>query len=160
MLEVLQEEIVTCSRCTRLREHCAAVAAAKRRAYRDEEYWGRPVPAFGDPLARVLVLGLAEWSEGRFPEAEAHLREALDRHSKASGGEPLACLRLLSVFLIEQQQFSKLLEVLDQSHGVRGNREERAWLLQVEMSLRLILGDQTGARGVLDLHGPRSPAAP
>jgi uracil-DNA glycosylase family 4 len=64
LLEVLQEEIVTCSWCTRLREHCASVAAIKRRAYRDQDYWGRPVPAFGDPQARVLILGLAPGAHG------------------------------------------------------------------------------------------------
>jgi uracil-DNA glycosylase family 4 len=64
LLEVLQEEIVTCSRCTRLRDHCATVAEVKRRAYRDHEYWGRPVPAFGDPQARVLLLGLAPGAHG------------------------------------------------------------------------------------------------
>ena len=61
---MLQEEIVTCSRCTRLREHCATVASVKRRAYRDQDYWGRPVPAFGDPHARVLILGLAPGAHG------------------------------------------------------------------------------------------------
>lgn len=61
---MLQEEIVTCSRCTRLRDHCAAVAEVKRRAYRDQAYWGRPVPAFGDPQARVLILGLAPGAHG------------------------------------------------------------------------------------------------
>ena len=64
MLEVLQEEIVTCRKCARLRDHCASVAAVKRRAYRDQEYWGRPVPAFGDPFARVLILGLAPGAHG------------------------------------------------------------------------------------------------
>lgn len=64
MLELLQEEIVTCSRCPRLREHCAEVATVKRRAYRDQEYWGKPVPAFGDPNGRVLILGLAPGAHG------------------------------------------------------------------------------------------------
>ena len=64
MLEVLQEQIVDCSRCPRLREHCASVATVKRRAYRDWEYWGKPVPAFGDPDARVLILGLAPGAHG------------------------------------------------------------------------------------------------
>jgi uracil-DNA glycosylase family 4 len=63
-LDVLAEEIVACSRCPRLRSHCAEVARAKRRAYRDEEYWGRPVPPFGDPRARVLILGLAPGAHG------------------------------------------------------------------------------------------------
>ncbi len=64
MLEVLQEEIVGCGKCGRLRDHCSTVAAVKRRAYRDQEYWGRPVPAFGDPQARVLILGLAPGAHG------------------------------------------------------------------------------------------------
>lgn len=64
MLEILQEEIVHCTRCPRLREHCINIAIVKRRAYRDWEYWGRPVPAFGDPEARVLVLGLAPGAHG------------------------------------------------------------------------------------------------
>lgn len=60
----LQREIGRCQLCPRLRTHCAAVAAEKRRAYRDWEYWGRPVPAFGDPKARVLILGLAPAAHG------------------------------------------------------------------------------------------------
>ena len=63
-LEILEDEIVNCRLCPRLREHCAQVAAVKRRAYRDQEYWGRPVPAFGDPHARVVVLGLAPGAHG------------------------------------------------------------------------------------------------
>jgi len=64
LLELLQQEIIECQRCPRLREHCATVASVKRRAYRDEEYWGRPVPAFGDPKARLLILGLAPGAHG------------------------------------------------------------------------------------------------
>src|SRR5690349_24748835 len=64
LLQVLQNEIVACHRCPRLREHIALIALTKRRAYRDQEYWGRPVPAFGDPLARVLILGLAPGAHG------------------------------------------------------------------------------------------------
>ena len=64
MLEVLQDEITGCRRCPRLREHCASVASIKRRAYRDWEYWGKPVPAFGDAQARVLILGLAPGAHG------------------------------------------------------------------------------------------------
>lgn len=60
----LQAAITACSLCPRLREHCRAVAAAKRRAYRDWEYWGKPVPSFGDPNARVLVIGLAPAAHG------------------------------------------------------------------------------------------------
>ncbi len=64
MLQILQSEIVNCARCPRLREHCAAIAATKRRAYRDWEYWGRPVPGFGDPNAQVLIVGLAPGAHG------------------------------------------------------------------------------------------------
>jgi uracil-DNA glycosylase len=53
-----------CERCSRLREHCTSVAQVKRRAYATWEYWGRPVPSFGDPDARVLVLGLAPGAHG------------------------------------------------------------------------------------------------
>lgn len=60
----LEQEIVHCERCPRLRDWCTQVAQTRRRAYRDEEYWGRPVPGFGDPLARLLVLGLAPGAHG------------------------------------------------------------------------------------------------
>lgn len=63
-LLTLQTEIVNCGRCPRLREHCAHIAAVKRRAYREWDYWGKPVPAFGDPQARVLILGLAPAAHG------------------------------------------------------------------------------------------------
>jgi uracil-DNA glycosylase len=64
LLELLQQEIMACERCPRLRRHCSEVATVKRRAYRDQEYWGRPVPAFGDPAARLLILGLAPGAHG------------------------------------------------------------------------------------------------
>jgi uracil-DNA glycosylase family 4 len=64
LLDVLQTEIVHCALCPRLREHCSRIAEVKRRAYRDQEYWGRPVPAFGDPRARVLIVGLAPGAHG------------------------------------------------------------------------------------------------
>ena len=64
LLQVLQNEIVNCRLCPRLREHCATVASVKRRAYRDWDYWGKPVPGFGDPRARILILGLAPGAHG------------------------------------------------------------------------------------------------
>ena len=64
MLKVINQEIVSCGRCPRLREYSAQVAQLKRRAYRDQTYWGRPVPSFGDPAARVLILGLAPGAHG------------------------------------------------------------------------------------------------
>ena len=53
-LRALQQEIVACERCPRLRAHARAMAQIKRRAYQDHEYWGKPVPSFGDPKASVL----------------------------------------------------------------------------------------------------------
>jgi uracil-DNA glycosylase len=63
-LDALNTQIVMCERCPRLREHCTEVARVRRRAYADWEYWGRPVPSFGDPNARVLALGLAPGAHG------------------------------------------------------------------------------------------------
>jgi uracil-DNA glycosylase len=56
--------IVSCDRCARLRAYCQQVAREKRAAYQHEEYWGKPVPGFGDPAARVLILGLAPAAHG------------------------------------------------------------------------------------------------
>lgn len=63
-LQEIQQQIVECEKCPRLREHCRAIATTKRRAYRDETYWGRPVPSFGDPKARVVIIGLAPGAHG------------------------------------------------------------------------------------------------
>ena len=63
-LGVLNRRIEQCTLCPRLRAHCAEVARVRRRAYLDWEYWGRPVPSFGDPEARVLILGLAPGAHG------------------------------------------------------------------------------------------------
>jgi uracil-DNA glycosylase family 4 len=56
--------IASCERCERLRAYCRRVAREKRRAYADETYWGRPVPGFGDPAARLLIVGLAPAAHG------------------------------------------------------------------------------------------------
>lgn len=63
-LDALNARIVACDRCPRLLAHCAETARIRRRAYMDFAYWGKPVPSFGDPLARVLVLGLAPGAHG------------------------------------------------------------------------------------------------
>ncbi len=63
-LTILNREVVTCTRCPRLVEYREKIAREKRRAYRDWEYWGKPVPGFGDPEARVLVMGLAPGAHG------------------------------------------------------------------------------------------------
>jgi uracil-DNA glycosylase family 4 len=63
-LTQLNAEVITCTRCPRLVEYRQKIAREKRRAYRDCEYWGKPIPGFGDPNARVLVLGLAPGAHG------------------------------------------------------------------------------------------------
>jgi uracil-DNA glycosylase family 4 len=63
-LKILNAQIITCNACKRLREYGAEVARVKRRAYIDWEYWGKPVPSFGDERARVLTLGLAPGAHG------------------------------------------------------------------------------------------------
>ena len=60
----LNRQIVACERCPRLINHCRDVAITKRRAYLDWDYWGKPVPSFGDVSARLLVLGLAPGAHG------------------------------------------------------------------------------------------------
>ena len=56
--------IVACEKCPRLRQYCAAVAREKRRAFREETYWGKPVPGFGNPQAHLLIVGLAPAAHG------------------------------------------------------------------------------------------------
>ncbi len=63
-VEKIQKRIISCERCPRLREHCQKVAAEKRAAYREEKYWGKPIPSWGDPHARLLILGLAPAAHG------------------------------------------------------------------------------------------------
>lgn len=63
-LKVIQQHVVACRLCPRLRLYCEQVAHEKRRAYRDQEYWGKPVPSFGDPRAQVLIIGLAPAAHG------------------------------------------------------------------------------------------------
>src|SRR5262249_16573140 len=63
-LGALNEAVVACRRCPRLVAWREQVAREKRAAFRDEQYWGRPMPGFGDPAARVLILGLAPAAHG------------------------------------------------------------------------------------------------
>jgi len=63
-LGTLNKHVIACEKCPRLREYCARIAETKRRAYRDWTYWGRPVPGFGDPNARLFVVGLAPAAHG------------------------------------------------------------------------------------------------
>jgi len=64
LLQQIHESIITCERCPRLRNYCRGIGETKRRAYQDQTYWGRPVPGFGDPRARILILGLAPGAHG------------------------------------------------------------------------------------------------
>jgi uracil-DNA glycosylase family 4 len=63
-LALLNDEVIHCQRCPRLRIYGEAIAQSKRLAYRDWVYWGKPVPSFGDEQARVLILGLAPGAHG------------------------------------------------------------------------------------------------
>ena len=60
----LNQSIIACELCPRLRAHCRGIAAEKRRAFAEWEYWGRPVPNFGDPRSRLLIVGLAPAAHG------------------------------------------------------------------------------------------------
>lgn len=64
LFQALHEEIIGCNRCPRLRDHCINISTIRRRAYMNFEYWGKPVPAFGDTNARILILGLAPAAHG------------------------------------------------------------------------------------------------
>ena len=63
-LEQLNQQIVECRRCPRLVEYRERVACEKRLAFREWEYWGKPLPGFGDPRAKLLILGLAPAAHG------------------------------------------------------------------------------------------------
>ena len=63
-LSAVQTAIITCNRCERLRSYCQEVGRTRKAAFRNEVYWARPVPGFGDPDARLLILGLAPAAHG------------------------------------------------------------------------------------------------
>jgi uracil-DNA glycosylase family 4 len=63
-IEAIETRVVSCERCPELRAYCKRIADEKKRAYRDQPYWGKPVPAFGDPQARMLLVGLAPGAHG------------------------------------------------------------------------------------------------
>jgi len=64
LLETVRQAVIGCGDCARLRRYCARVAAEKKPAHRDDVYWGKPVPGFGDPQARLLLVGLAPAAHG------------------------------------------------------------------------------------------------
>ncbi len=63
-LEIFNQEVISCRKCPRLVAWREQVSFEKRRAYRDQDYWGLPVPGFGDPHARIFVVGLAPGAHG------------------------------------------------------------------------------------------------
>lgn len=62
--QTLNTTITTCTRCPRLIKHCKKIAKEKRAAYQEQTYWGKPVPNFGAPAARLLIVGLAPAAHG------------------------------------------------------------------------------------------------
>jgi uracil-DNA glycosylase family 4 len=63
-LQILYSNVTSCRECGRLRKYCARVAREKKRAYLDWDYWGKPVAGFGDPAARIWIIGLAPGAHG------------------------------------------------------------------------------------------------
>ncbi|MFO7301981.1 MAG: uracil-DNA glycosylase [Acidobacteriota bacterium] len=63
-LDAIRADVIACQACPRLREYCARVARERSPAHRHDTYWGRPVPAFGDPAARLILVGLAPAAHG------------------------------------------------------------------------------------------------
>jgi uracil-DNA glycosylase len=63
-LRILNDDVIACNRCARLRKYCKTIAREKRRAFADCKYWGKPVPGFGDARAKIWIVGLAPAAHG------------------------------------------------------------------------------------------------
>lgn len=63
-LNEVHRAVVACDRCPRLRQHCEHIANVRKREFREWDYWGKPVPGFGDPKARLIIVGLAPAAHG------------------------------------------------------------------------------------------------
>src|SRR5262249_152543 len=63
-LALVRDEIVSCEKCARLRSFCVMIAREKKPTYRNDIYWARPLPGFGDPHAQLLIVGLAPAAHG------------------------------------------------------------------------------------------------
>ena len=63
-LALVRDQIISCTRCPRLRTYCERVGREKRAAFRNETYWTKPVPGFGDPKAEIVLIGLAPAAHG------------------------------------------------------------------------------------------------
>lgn len=87
-LAAVRHDIIVCHRCPRLRQYCRHVAQQKRAAFRHDMYWGKPVPGFGDPHARLLLIGLAPAAHG----ANRTGRMFTGDGSGGSGDFLMACL--------------------------------------------------------------------
>jgi len=64
VMQQLDARVIACTRCERLRSYCKGIGETRRKAYREQEYWAKPVPGFGDERARILILGLAPGAHG------------------------------------------------------------------------------------------------
>ena len=63
-LEAIEKRVVACRKCPELRAYCAEIGRVRKRAFRDQEYWSKPVPGWGDPRARIVLVGLAPGAHG------------------------------------------------------------------------------------------------